>query len=357
MVQRRLVAEARHERILSAVRRDGVVSVAVLAEELQVALMTVRRDVNHLADLGLLRRVHGGAAAMDRRRETNGMKGVTIGMVVPLVDHYWSVISYRAQAEASAGGARFVLRDSGPGGRDSLALAKAIVGDLRADGLILAPPISEPDRSTLTEWLAGIGVCTVFVERSSNVALPQVQTVGTDHRLGAAMAVQHLFRLGHRRIGLMRPLATAGADEVEDGWRAAMAVLGLPQENLWDSVSATHPSRPRLIAEGLEDLQRRRTTALLVSGDAYAMALLQACDDHGIEIPRSLSIVAYGDDVAALSHPPLTAVRPPREQVGRTAVRMLGEHLRGGAEHRPWHVRIAPTLVERGTTAAVEDSS
>lgn len=51
----------RRERILSAVRDRGTVRVRELADELDVSLMTVRRDVGALADEGLLERIHGGA--------------------------------------------------------------------------------------------------------------------------------------------------------------------------------------------------------------------------------------------------------------------------------------------------------
>jgi len=51
----------RRERILKAVRERGTVRVSDLAEELDVSLMTVRRDIGVLADEGLLERIHGGA--------------------------------------------------------------------------------------------------------------------------------------------------------------------------------------------------------------------------------------------------------------------------------------------------------
>lgn len=350
----RLLAEARHERIMALLRRSGTVSVTELAEELQVAAMTVRRDINRLAELGLVRRVHGGAAAVGRRRDTTGVRGFTLGMIVPLIDQYWNAFAYRAQAEAVSGGARFVLRDAGPGGYQSLPLAKALVSEERADGLILAPPILPPHRGEAEAWLARQSVCTVLVERSAGVALPRVQSIGTDHRLGAAMAVQHLHQLGHRRIALLRPLKTAGGDEIEAGWVAAMAELGLVPGPILETTSGS-PRREKLAQAAVDSLRRHGSTAAVVSGDAFALILVQVCRQSGIDVPGALSIVAYGDDVAALCDPPLTTLQPPREQIGRMAVQLLGAHLRGGPEHRPQHVRVAPLLVERSTTASPPD--
>ena len=55
------LAQQRHERIVSQVRRTGAARVADLAQQLDVSEMTVRRDLDVLHDAGLLVKVHGGA--------------------------------------------------------------------------------------------------------------------------------------------------------------------------------------------------------------------------------------------------------------------------------------------------------
>ena len=52
---------ARQERILELVRRRGFVSIEALARTFEVTPQTIRRDINQLCDLELLRRYHGGA--------------------------------------------------------------------------------------------------------------------------------------------------------------------------------------------------------------------------------------------------------------------------------------------------------
>lgn len=56
-------AAGRRERIVSAVRSQGFVSITALAEELAVSDMTVRRDLRTLDRAGLVRQVHGGVSA------------------------------------------------------------------------------------------------------------------------------------------------------------------------------------------------------------------------------------------------------------------------------------------------------
>ncbi|MEN8704667.1 DeoR/GlpR family transcriptional regulator of sugar metabolism [Nocardioides marinisabuli] len=54
-------AVRRQREILDRARSDGRVDVVALANDLGVAPETVRRDLRHLADRGVVQRVHGGA--------------------------------------------------------------------------------------------------------------------------------------------------------------------------------------------------------------------------------------------------------------------------------------------------------
>jgi DeoR/GlpR family transcriptional regulator of sugar metabolism len=59
-----VLSRQRHAYILDRVRTDGGVRVSDLAQELGVSDMTVRRDLDHLDERGLLDKVHGGATAV-----------------------------------------------------------------------------------------------------------------------------------------------------------------------------------------------------------------------------------------------------------------------------------------------------
>jgi len=69
----------RHPEILEIARRDGKVSVELLAQHFGVTLQTIRRDLADLAEAGQLDRVHGGAVlpsgtvniGYEERRELN----------------------------------------------------------------------------------------------------------------------------------------------------------------------------------------------------------------------------------------------------------------------------------------------
>ena len=52
----------RQQKTLELVRERGYISIEELAQHFDVTPQTIRRDINQLADEGLLRRYHGGAA-------------------------------------------------------------------------------------------------------------------------------------------------------------------------------------------------------------------------------------------------------------------------------------------------------
>ncbi|MBB5017032.1 DeoR family glycerol-3-phosphate regulon repressor [Chitinivorax tropicus] len=53
--------QPRHEKIVQLVKQHGYMSIETLAKELDVTPQTIRRDINMLAESGVLKRFHGGA--------------------------------------------------------------------------------------------------------------------------------------------------------------------------------------------------------------------------------------------------------------------------------------------------------
>jgi DeoR/GlpR family transcriptional regulator of sugar metabolism len=60
-IEDNLLKAQRHERILALLKESGQVHAAALGEAFSVSGYTIRRDLDELAEAGLLKRVHGGA--------------------------------------------------------------------------------------------------------------------------------------------------------------------------------------------------------------------------------------------------------------------------------------------------------
>jgi DeoR family transcriptional regulator of aga operon len=58
--------EERHSTIIELLNAEGQLNVSELAERLGVSEMSIRKDLNHLSDVGMLLRTYGGAIAQQR---------------------------------------------------------------------------------------------------------------------------------------------------------------------------------------------------------------------------------------------------------------------------------------------------
>ena len=72
-------AEERQQRIVGRVRADGRIDVTDVAEQLDVAPETIRRDLRTLERHGLVRRVHGGAFPTERAGFETSLSSRTTG--------------------------------------------------------------------------------------------------------------------------------------------------------------------------------------------------------------------------------------------------------------------------------------
>ena len=172
-------------------------------------------------------------------------------------------------------------------------------------------------------------------------------TVGVDQVLGARMATEHLLGLGHREVvHVSGPLNWAEARARVDGWRLAMGGAGLrPVE----PVSGDWSSRSGYVA-GRRICEMPGVTAVFAANDQMAIGVLRALQECGRRVPGDISVVGF-DDVpeAAYLIPPLTTIRQDFEAVGRRAIEVVTQAIRG-AELHPSPL-VVPTLVVRESTA------
>lgn len=151
------------------------------------------------------------------------------------------------------------------------------------------------------------------------------------------------------------------------GYRYALDALGLkPPLPVIGSVSAE--ADPAGFERAVQALRAAvlagQATAALVHNDVDAIRIVQRLAELGVRVPENLALVAYDDEVAALADIPLTAVAPPKHEVGRYAAELLIERLRGapaggsgGTEETPRrHVDLLPRLRVRASCGAPSDT-
>jgi LacI family transcriptional regulator len=180
-------------------------------------------------------------------------------------------------------------------------------------------------------------------------------SVGPRDTQGGRMATEHLLELGHRRIAYVRtPLVEHSGDRARHaGYRSAMRGAGVPTLPTYTWVPGADSLRVGREALSLDDALRGREapTAVFVSNDIGAIALMDACEPGGIKIPADLSVVGFDDiAIASLHRISLTTVAQQLDFQAERAVGLLLERIRNPAiESR--HVRVPVTLRDRESAA------
>ncbi|MFD6698188.1 MULTISPECIES: LacI family DNA-binding transcriptional regulator [unclassified Microbacterium] len=197
------------------------------------------------------------------------------------------------------------------------------------------------------EQLRRVKLPTVMV--SSGVPDLPFTTVATDDAAAAEQAVNHLYQLGHRRIGLvLGPTDHIPSRRKRESARRVLADLGAP---LSDDLIVHGLYSLESGQAGATRLLERGATAIVCASDPLALGAVRAARRAGARVPDDVSVVGF-DDSALMSctEPPLTTVRQPIEAIGRTAVELLMAQIAGTAAAGE-ELLFEPELVLRGSTA------
>ena len=177
-----------------------------------------------------------------------------------------------------------------------------------------------------------------------------VDVVRTSDDEGMRHAVEHLVRLGHRRIlhvdGGAGPVSTAR----RRGYRAAMRKAGLKEEA---RVVRGGVSQENGFAAARELLaETALPTAVIAFNDDVAAGLVEAFVGGGVAVPEQVSVVGWDDSsLARLPHLNLTTVRQDAAEMTRLAVQRSVARINDDPVDGREHV-LSPELVVRGSTSA-----
>lgn len=198
----------------------------------------------------------------------------------------------------------------------------------RVDGLILSSV-----RMNVSEISVVVKSGIPLVLASRNLREHVADTVIVDNVAGAKLAVEHLYRLGHRRIGhVAGPLDVTPFLDRLRGYREGLQEAGLQlDESLITSVGSS-PEEGAKAARMLLD-RPDRPTALFVANDNMALGVLDAASELGLDVPGDVSIVGFDNiSIAGLSALSLTTVDSDARWLGQGAARLLLSRIERNAQ-------------------------
>jgi LacI family repressor for deo operon, udp, cdd, tsx, nupC, and nupG len=277
-----------------------------------------------------------------------------IGVIAPWVSRwFFSAVVEGAQEVLAQQGYDLLLYPIGvaggrrAGGLDTRSLTK------RVDGLLaLNVPLAGKSMVSLRDLRVPVVTVGTAVEGMSGVLVDNVEV--------GRQATQHLLDLGHRRIAFFGDDLdemhgfTAAADR-HRGYDLTLREAGIePDPALVQrtgfSMDGGEAAVHRVFGQGWPacDLP----TAVFAVSDEVAMGILYAAREHGLKVPKDLSVVGVdGHDFAYLFD--LTTIAQPVRDQGRIAARLLLEQVNSSQPRPPSVVSVGSGLIRRGTTGPV----
>ncbi|GAA4843124.1 transcriptional regulator DegA [Paenibacillus vulneris] len=178
-----------------------------------------------------------------------------------------------------------------------------------------------------------------------------VDTVMVDDFLGGYQAGTHLVEQGHRRIAILaEDVNTMSNRERIRGCKQAMTSAGLEvDERLVTSGDFTVSGGKEAMLRLLD--MEEPPTAVFACNDLLAIGAIQGARERGLQLPQQLSVVGFDNTIlATIIDPPLTTVAQPIQEIGRQAMDLLVQEIKGEKSMKQ-RVVLMPELVVRGSTA------
>jgi len=280
-------------------------------------------------------------------RILTGQLSKAIGLIVPdLSDPFFSIVSHAVQEAArEAGYLAWLAASNG----DS-AIEEAQIEQMThhpVDGILLVPANSQ---SKYLKAVAAGSTPLVTIDRPIEGAV--TDSVEVENRAGARMAVEHLIAHGCKKITCMvmnshlQPVKqrVAGYEESMRHANLARRKIVLSDEAMAQktlSALFASPDRPN---------------ALFTANNACTICVIKTLRTLGIEVPRDVSLVGFDDvDFYTLLNPPVTTIRQPAAELGRTSARLLLQKIRSATSTSSARTVLPVTLMIRESCGCREE--
>ncbi len=218
---------------------------------------------------------------------------------------------------------------------------------------VICRSLSEQQLDILHLELQAFNIPIVLVDNS--FSHDWCSRVISDDIVGAQLAVDHLLKLGHRKIiNISNSQNSAFSAIRHDGYCKALAAAGIKDSGrlIFIDVNYNFTERERMALQKI--LLEDKPTALFCSSDPIAMRVIQVATALGLNIPEDISVIGYaGLNYSALATPPLTTVKQPFVDMGKTATKILIDEVIKKTPIR--EVKLAVELIVRKSTAPVND--
>ncbi|MGD8169126.1 LacI family DNA-binding transcriptional regulator [Herbiconiux sp. P16] len=312
----------------------------VLNQSKPVAPETAKRVLDAIDKLGFIRN--------DAARQLRVGQSRTVGiMVLDVSNPFFTDIARGVEDTLTSFGRSLILGNSAESATRELSYLD-LFEEQRVSGLLITPV---GNVLTRLERLRERGSPVVLVDRHENAR--SFSSVSVDDHRGGQIAAEHLLDGGRTSIAFVGgPRAVLQVAQRSGGAQDAVRERGARPLRVLE-LDSMRADAGRVGAEQLLALPAaERPDAVFAANDLIALGVLQALTHAGVRVPDDIAIIGY-DDIyfAANAAIPISSIRQPAWEMGRTATELLMAEIDAprGTDFR--HVVFQPELIVRESTS------
>ncbi|PAR36533.1 LacI family DNA-binding transcriptional regulator [Vibrio metoecus] len=246
----------------------------------------------------------------------------SIGLVLPHFESsYFGSILFEAEQGAQQAGKKLLVvnsKNSEQGEKEAVATLAA----QRCDAILLySRHLSEVQ---LLELQKQYSPPLVILNR--RLHHPQLHSFGLDQTQIAQLAMQHLLNLGHRHIAcITSPLVSETGKIRYQVYQQALHEQGIEPDLAWtaegdNTLLGGYQAMQQLLQ------QRISMTAVFACNDDMALGAMRAMHEHGIHVPKQVSLIGIDNEpAAAFAIPSLSSVSLPIGELTQQAISLAIE--------------------------------
>lgn len=227
--------------------------------------------------------------------------------------------------------------------------AKALLNDKSSAVIMLGTEMVDGDIQLLRE------ITTPFIVIDYWNGDMSFNAIKANNEDSVRYAIDYLIRKGHKQIGYLKGrFRIVPFKDRETGYRTGMLKAGLPVEEKYTlevgtTMDAAYADMKRYLEEKI-----KLPTAFMADNDMIALGAMKAMAEYGVRIPEEVSVIGFDDlPFSAISSPPLTTLRVPKQEIGRIATRrliqMIKERQEAGVK-----IEVSTQFVERGSVKTIK---
>ena len=337
-----------------------MVTIKDIAARLNVSASTVGRALANdprISD-GMKKKVAqvAGEIGYVANRAARMMRGASsnlVGLIVPDIrNSFYSTIAHALSKCLEQANLQLMLSETDDDREVELKHVRELLGADVA-GVILVPSVRpHPEAVRLLK-------STPHIQLLRRYPALGEQWFGIDDTQALYQATRHLVDLGHRRIAYI-----GGSEEIPTGaarlrgFRSALAEAGSQASGLEDLGPPGEMDFGRQAARRLLAL-KKPPTAIVTGAVHHTFSLLDELQDQGIEVPRELSVVGFGDERGyKWWGPGLTTIGLPVSELATACGLWFVHQFKQKPAAWPAYSSASPaTLIVRGSTGEQASSS